>query len=496
MNSGNGSEQPLSPEQSLSQRVVRGGIWVFMLRVVYRGLSFLRIIVLARLLAPEDFGLFGIALLAMSTLRSFSETGINAALVHKQGDVKSYLNTGWTIQVIRGVALAGLLLAGAPFIASFFQEPKASLILQALAVSVFLDGLQNIGILYFRKELQFHKLSIYQLGGDFVDLGVAITAALILRTAWALVFGFLARSVVCCALSYIIHPYRPRLELNFSRIKELYNFGKWVFVNRILNFLHLEGDDIFVGKLLGAVSLGFYQMAYRLSNMPSTEITLVISRVTFPAYSRLQNDLKELRKAFLKTLKLVAFVTIPLAAGIFTLSPGFVEIFLGEKWMSMIPVMRVLAIYGGARSLLGVFSPLFYGVGNPYVLTKIRFVQLMALILIIYPLTLKWGVMGVAIAVTICKMLALVIAIRAAKHILSVRAFDLGRVILIPAVSSFAILLFLSMIQRSIHFNIGITGFFTIAFLGVVAYLGCVYLSDRFLNYGIKGNLLAVLRLI
>ncbi len=484
------------PEQRLSQRVVRGGIWVFALRIVYRGMVFARTIVLARLLAPGDFGLFGIALLAMSTLQSFSETGVGATLVQKKDDIRSYLNTGWTIQIIRGAFLAGLLFVCAPFIASFFQEPKASPILQVLAASVFFDGLQNIGILYFKKELQFHKLFVYQIGGALADLSVAIPVALLLHTVWALAFGLLARSVVCCILSYVIHPYRPRLEFKLSKVRELYNFGRWVSANRILNFLHLQGDDIFVGRLLGVVSLGFYQMAYRLSNMPSTEITLVVSGVTFPAYSKLQDSLQELRSAFFRTLKLVALVTIPLASGIFVLSPGFAEIFLGEKWMPIVPTIRVLSIYGAARSILGVFGPLFYGAGRPRALVKIRLIQLIALIAIIYPFALRWDALGVAIAISICKLVVLALAMIEAGRILDVSTFDFGKAIFIPAASSLVIFLSPLIVRRTFPANIGVIGFFSIILIGAIVYPGCVYLFDRFSNYGIKGNLLAVLRSI
>src|SRR4030042_3231124 len=124
-------------------------------------------------------------------------------------------------------------------------------------------------------------------------------------------------------MCYVISSYRPRLQLNRTQARELFRFGKWIAGTSILIFLIINGDDIFVGKLLGVVMLGFYQMAYKISNTPTTEITLVISQISFPAYSKLQDNLPKLKDAFLMILKLTAFISFPLAAFIFIIAPEF-----------------------------------------------------------------------------------------------------------------------------------------------------------------------------
>ncbi|GAI54637.1 unnamed protein product, partial [marine sediment metagenome] len=196
-------------------------------------------------------------------------------------------------------------------------------------------GFVNIGVLYFQKELEFNKQFIYRASGTLADFVVAVAAVLILKSVWALVFGLLAGNFVRLIVSYLVHPYRPHFKLDLAKTKELFGFGKWILGSSILVFLITQGDDIFVGKLLGITFLGFYQMAYRISNAPATEITHVISQVTFPAYSKLQDNLPGLREGYLKTLQLTAFISIPLAGGIFILAPEFTTIFLGDKWMPM-----------------------------------------------------------------------------------------------------------------------------------------------------------------
>ena len=169
----------------------------------------------------------------------------------------------------------------------------------------------------------------------------------------------------------------------------------------ILIFLITQGDDIFVGKLLGTTALGLYQLAYRISNMPATEITHVISQVTFPAYSKLQDNLPKLREAYLRTLQFTAFLSIPIAGLIFILAPDFTRIFLGEKWMPMVPAMQVLAIFGLMRALSGAGGQIVNAVGKPKFTTYFSAIQLAILASIIYPFTLEYGILGTSVAVII-----------------------------------------------------------------------------------------------
>jgi len=349
----------ITPGETLSQKVVKGGFWVFLLRIVNRVFSLIRLIILARILSPNDFGLMGIALLTISILKTFSQTGFEEALIQKKEDIESYLNSAWTALILRGFILFVILYFIAPYAAVFFNSPEAKPIIRVIGFSILFQAFTNIGIIYFKKELEFNKEFIYQFSGTLADFIVAISAVLILRNVWALVLGSLAGSIVRCFMSYLIHPRRPCLSKDLGKVKELFGFGKWIMGSSILIFLIIEGDDIFVGKLLGATALGFYQLAYRISNMPATEITHVISQVTFPTYSKLQDNLPKLREVYLKVLQLIAFLSFPIAGLIFVLAPDFTKIFLGEKWMLMVPAMQILCIFGVTRSINALLGSFF-----------------------------------------------------------------------------------------------------------------------------------------
>lgn len=473
-----------NPNQSLSQRVVRGGAWVFALRTVNRGLGLVRLIILARILAPADFGLMGIALLAMATLETFSQTGFDAALIQKKEDVESYLNSAWTIIIVRGIVLFVILYLIAPYVAIFFKSPEAKPIIQVIGFSILFQAFTNVGIIYFQKELEFNKQFIYQLSATLADFIVTVSTALILRSVWALVFGLLAGNFVRFIASYLIHPYRPHLSSDWGKAKELFGFGKWILGSSILIFLITQGDDIFVGKLLGVAALGFYQLAYRISNMPATEITHVISQVTFPAYSKMQGDIPRLREAYLKVLQLTAFLSFPIAGLIFVLAPDFTKIFLGEKWMPMVPAMQVLVFAGLVRSIAATAGPIFHAVGTPKIDTKLQIIRLSVLAVLIYPFSNKWGITGTSFVVFLSIFISNIGFSLMAIRITKCGIGNFAKTIMFPLVNATIVILFILLLKTTM--GVGMLEFIIFVTIGGLTYLFMAYLSDRLFNYKIQ----------
>jgi len=468
----------LHQPESLSKRVVRGGIWVFAMRIANRSLGFIRTIILARLLAPHDFGLFGIAMLTIATLETFSQTGFQAALVQKKKNVEPYLDTAWTISAIRGIILFLILFSSAPLIANFFDSAQATLIIKVIAVSTLLSGFRNIGIIFFQKELEFNKQFLYEISATLVDLTVAIILAFMLRNVWALVWGGLAANFVRVFMSYIIHPYRPRIKFEKEKFQELFAFGKWVLGSSILVFLITQGDDIFVGKMLGVTALGLYQMAYLISNLPATEITHVISQVTFPAYSKLQDDLPKLREAYLKILQLTTFISIPFAGGIFIFAPEFTKIFLGDKWMPMVPAIQVLVLAGLLRSISATTGSVFQAVGKPEIVTKWQPVRLLVLAAVIYPFTLQWGILGTSLAVVSCNLIS---TIGFSVKVVRITQCDAGsflKRIILPSINTLAAISIIVILKNTIT-TVRTLELILLSGISILIYLGATYISDK-----------------
>jgi len=448
--------------ESIAPRVIKGGFWIFLLRFTERILSIVKLIILARILAPHDFGLMGIALLTVSILDTFSEPGFRAALVQKKENIRPYLDSAWTFLIIRGFILFIILYFSAPYAAIFFKSPQATHIIQVSGFSRIIGVFANIGCIYLQKEWEFNKIFIYRISTSMAEFIVAISCALVLRNVWALVFGLLAAKLVGLILSYIIHPYRPHLDFNLRKAKELFGFGKWILGSSVLIFLITQGDDIFVGKFLGAAALGLYQMAYRISNMPATEITHVISQVTFPAYSKMQDNIPRLREAYLRVLRFTSFLSFPIAGLIFVLAPDFTKIFLGEKWLPMVPAMKVLVIWGAIRSIGATTGPVFQAVGKPKILTKLQFWHLIALVISIYPLSARWGILGTSWAVVIAVVIPVLAAFYLTIKVLKCKIQKFFETMGLPLINMVFIILLISFLKICFTNNTRLLVFFYI----------------------------------
>lgn len=468
----------MKESDSLSQKVIRGGAWIFALRLVSNIFNLIRIVILARLLVPYDFGLLGLALLAMAALETFSQTGFQQALIQRKDDIKPYLDAAWTVMVFRGLILFFILYFIAPYVAIFFGSPEAKLIVQVISISFIFQAFTNIGVVHFQKELEFNKQFVYQLSGTLADFAVAVSLALLLKNVWALVFGLLTGHIVRFIVSYLIHPWRPRLSLDFKKTRELFGFGKWILGSSVLLFLISEGDDIFVGKVLGLTALGFYQVAFRISSMPVTEFTHIITQVTFPAYSKLQDNISRLKQAYTKSLELATFLSFPAVGLIFVLAPVFTQLFLGEKWMPMVPAMRILCIFAMARSVGATYGPLFLAVNKPKYLTITVLIKFIFLVILIYPMT-KWlGITGTALATTIPVFFSQTYGISRILPILKCKLKEIILPVFIPCIGVALIYVVFIVTQEITDSNILL--FIINLFAGFFIYIGFVFSIGKY----------------
>ena len=467
---------------TISHKVIKGGFWILALRVSNRALGLLRTIILARLLLPEHFGVVGIAAVTISTIETFSQPGLGTALVQKKGSIEDYLDTAWTVSVIRSLLIFLVLYLLASYVAGFFNTPQSQIVLQIFAICVIIAGCRNIGVIYFQKELNFRKQYIYEFSATLGNLIVAIPAAFMLRSVWALVLGAIAGSIMRFIMSYVLHSYRPRMRLEREKFGELFGFGKWVLGSSILVFLVTQGDDIFLGRMFGATALGFYQMAYMISSLPTTEISQVISHVTFPAYAKIQDDPPRFGDAYLKVLQVIAFMAIPLTGGIFILASEFTEVFLGQKWLPIVPLIQVLVWAGLMRALMGTTSPVFYAAGKPRISTRWYLINFVVLGISIYPLSVFWGMIGISTAVLLSNSVATIGCIYETSKILRYDPIRFSKILIFPLVSMFFCLCIVSWINNRLLYD-NILELILLVVSGATVYVVATYLFDKGFNY-------------
>ena len=476
------------PSGSVLQRAVKSGVWVGITKVVMRSSQLLMIVVLARLLSPTQFGLMGISLLLLSGTRKFSRFGLDAALIQKQEqNVDSYLNTIWCLEIVRGLLLFSVLYVSAPPIATQFGEPAAQPLIRTLGVVPLIHGLRNPAVVYFEKDLAFHKSFGYQASGGLAQLVVGIGYALHSPTVWALVAASLTKPAVRTAVSYLLDDFRPWPALDLDAASELVQFGKWMTGGSILGFLFKEGDDAFVGWFLSTTALGFYQYAYRLADMPATQLAGVLSQVTFPAYSELQMDIAEVRYAVIQTTRLTAFFAFPMAFGIELVAPSFVPVVLGEQWTPIVVSMQILAFYGLFHALTSNFSEVWKSQGRPDLQVKLGLVQLGCLAIAVWPAATMWGIEGVALSVTGISLFPMIpLDVYVTAELLETTPIEIYREFVYPLVAALTMFGSLWYIRSVVDLShLGELLLFVPA--GALIYAGAtLVLADRF-DWGIRG---------
>ncbi len=473
---------------SLMQGVLNAGVWATALRLLDRGLAFARKIILARLLSPHDFGLFGIILVTLSAIENFSQTGFQQALIQRRGDVKPYLDAAWTIQVFRGVVLAGVVYSAAPLVSTFFGEPRATSMLRVVAISVLTVNFTSIAVIQFQKDLNFKKQFVYMAGGTFVNFFVSVALALLLRNAWALVLGLVAGSVSQALLSYLLDPYRPALTRNIGPARDLFAFGRWVAGSNVSLFLFYNLDNIFVGRVLGTAALGLYQMAYQISNMIGSEMVTVVSSVTFPAYSMIQDEMDRLRSAFLRTVQLVAVASFLPAMLLLSLAPQFTLVFLGKNWVAIAPTIQILALWATIKAVSSNAGPLLHSLGRPSLLTKFLFLRLALLLITVYPFGSRFGVNGVAWAVVLSGAVVDPLLIVFTARLMGIRSTRIIRCVSIPLVAAVAGWGVMEGLQMLFTFDSGIIGLSGLSGIGCTTYIACMFLMDSWLGLGIRST--------
>lgn len=470
----------------LAQKVVRAGFWAFALSLTRQVLVLIRAFVLALLLMPKDFGLFSMALITLALLETFSTLGFNQALIQKKEDITSYLDTAWTVTLVRALLLAIFVYIIAPSVAAFFGEPAVTALARAMSISLVLRGLSNIGVITFRRKLDFRKVFFLGFSFVFTDMLVATIAAFFFRNAWALVLGNLAGTLMLAVVSYLIHPHRPRLRCEVAKFKELFQFGVWMFLHGITLFVGAQGANLVIGKAIGAIALGYFQMAGKISGTVLSSLSSTISQVAFPAYSNLHGSSQRVREAYLRISGFSMALIAPASLGIILLGYDFTRMFLGAKWLPMVPALLILSVSALFTSITSTGKTAFMGIGQPKISFHVQAAKSATIFILIYPLSARWGITGASIAAVISSVFAFAVWFHNVRTKIGVSPRDMIHVFIPPLISAVLMagaLLGVRTLTLSFFWGGRLFKFiwlFSMVLAGVVLYLSFLYIFHLF----------------
>lgn len=427
--------------------MARGALWMVLLRLSVRSIGLISTIILARLLIPADFGLVAMATSIIAFLELSTAFSFDIPLIQKQDADRSYFDSAWTLNAAFYTVLTLLLLLLAQPAALFYQDARLENVVYVLAAGFFVRGFENIGIVYFRKELDFRKDFILMLAKKVIGFMVTIPLAFLLRSYWSLVAGIVIGNILGVALSYLLHPFRPRFSL--AAVRELFHFSKWLVLNNGIYFLRHRSPDFIIGRISGPAALGIFTLAHEISTLPSTELVAPINRAVFPGYSKLAGDLSKLRESYMDVLTMIAVVALPSGFGIAAVAIPLVDLLLGPKWAAAAPIVGILALYGSLVAMHSNYGAVFNAIGKPHLITWVGGIDITILVSGSIVLGLLYGPVGVAAAYLGSTILISPVVFFAVSREINLRFGDLIRVIWRPVVSSLSMFAALSALARN-----------------------------------------------
>jgi PST family polysaccharide transporter len=333
-----------SLERDIRRHSTRGAVTTLGFQSARVALRLLGVTVLARLLTPEAYGLMAMVTAITGFAALFSDLGLSLATVQVARLTHREVNALFWVSTAMGLFLGLVVAACAPLIATAYGEPRLLPMTLALALTFPVSGLLAQHRALFNRNMRFGRLGTIELTAVAVGLAVGITVAFFGGGVWALVAGALAEVAVQCGLMWWVSPWRPSSPRERSDVRPMLAFGGYLSAYQVINHALRRLDDVLIGARFGPTALGLYSRAYSLLMLPILQINAPIAAVMMPALSRVQSDPQRFARGYLRTVRLLAWVTFPLVAGLIVSADEFVPLLLGRQWRDAIPLFQIFGV--------------------------------------------------------------------------------------------------------------------------------------------------------
>jgi lipopolysaccharide exporter len=342
---------------SLLLKTAQGTGWMIGWRMATRLLGVISTLTLVRLLLPTDFGLVALSTSFQQSIEAFLILGVEEAVVREKTPTRDVYDTGFTINALRGIATAAIILLLALPAGRFFAEPRLTNILIALAAGTLLEGFTNIGIVDFRRDFTFSKEFQLWLLPRLIGIVLTLACAFIWRSYWALVVGILVSRILRMVFSYRMHPYRPRITMRAWR--RLIGYSSWSWALNVVGLMRDRSDSILIGRMLDPTQVGIYSMGAEVAALPTTELVEPFCRVAFSGFAAARNSDLTPGETYLRLIGTMSLLTLPAAVGIALIADPLVNLAFGPLWTGAIPLVQLLALAGVVMLFGQVSAALF-----------------------------------------------------------------------------------------------------------------------------------------
>ena len=339
-------------------------------------------LILTRLLFPEAFGLMVIVNMVIQGLQMFSDLGLGPSIIQNpRGEEPAFLRTAWTVQIIRSFFVYAVAAALAWPIAAFYGDPLLRVILPVTALNIIIDAFCSAQVGVLSRHLQLGKLIAIELGTYALMIGVMVAGALVTQSVWPLVIGSLVGSAVSTGLTHtVLGGLRMRFQLDRAVLRELYTFGRWIFISTILTFLCGQLDRIVLGRFMTMSELGVYSIAFMLSQVMAQVVAQISRTVLFPIYARsAEMGIGELRSQTIRFRLVLLAVSLPPLWGLLLVAPELITFMYDARYADAGWMLQLLAIGGMLQCVISPIEAVFIASGDSFRHMTLQFFRLVTM---------------------------------------------------------------------------------------------------------------------
>jgi O-antigen/teichoic acid export membrane protein len=396
------SPAPESVDPGLDGKILRSSGWVALTVASQQLASVLALLVLARLLEPNAFGLVALAWTVLAFAEQIQESGIGSALIYRRREIERAAASALIWAPFASLILYAATFLLAPLLAQLLHATGLASVVRVLGVVLLLRGLMVVPKAILERDLAYRARAKADIGASVAQVAVSVALAFAGSGVWSLVCGALAGATAQCVILWTVVPWWPApAAASRGELTEMMRYGRFVSAGSVLNVLDNTIDNIAIGRMLGTTPLGYYALAFRVADFPTSVIGNAVGRVMFPVYSMLQDDLQAVRRGYLQNLQRIAIVALPVSVGIAVAAKPIVLVLLGEKWLSAVTPLRILAFYGLLKSFAAPSGELFKGIGRPHLGPLFSILHLALALPLLYVLIRHLGLDGAALGMVV-----------------------------------------------------------------------------------------------
>lgn len=460
----------------------KGSFWVLVRQIFVRSISVAQLLIIARVLNPEEVGLFSISMMVFVLIDSFTALGLGQALLRKSEINDLDIDTLFVSNIIRGLVLFILVLMLSFPVSIYMKEPNSRYLIFLIGLFPVIQGFNNPSLLVLQRTLNFKKEISFHLGG--VISNFIITIALVYNGlgARSLVYGLLGQAIVQLVISYFISPYRPKLRYSKDSFSELFMFGKWIFYSQGLKYFSNNLPIWFIGGLAGVSALGTYHFASRVSQAIGNEFTSLVSTIAFPSFAMIQDNKTRLGSAYIRSQKIILSSSFLLFALIFSLSTPFTTIFLSKEWAGIASLIKLFSLIGLVQSI-GAQAEILKALNLPNIIVRYSFYRLSIVLISIYYLTEKFGSKGALVSVLVASLFVCFLVMKTILINLQIAFVLYMKLLISPAITFLIVVILQCFLENIVSFGVG-SFVLLLAFL-IVLYIFILFVIDHILKTAI-----------